>query len=47
MKNPYPQNTGFGLRLYRAKRALERLGRDCLARIYVIDRPNGASDVHP
>lgn len=34
MKNPYPQNTGFGLRLYRAKRALERLGRDCLARIY-------------
>jgi hypothetical protein len=33
-KNPYPRRQGFGLRVANAKRALRRLGRDCLAEIY-------------
>ncbi len=32
--NPFPTYKGFGLRVANAKRALERLGRDSLARIY-------------
>ena len=32
--NPFPTRKGFGLRVANARRALERLGRDCLARIY-------------
>jgi hypothetical protein len=34
LANPYPRKAGFGLRLANAKRALRRLGRDCLANIY-------------
>ena len=33
-KNPYPRRQGFSLRVANAKRALRRLGRDCLADIY-------------
>ena len=33
-KNPYPRRQGFALRVANAKRALRRLGRDCLADIY-------------
>ena len=33
-KNPYPRRQGLGLRVANAKRALRRLGRDCLADIY-------------
>jgi len=32
--NPYPTYKGFGLRVANAKHSIERLGRDCLARIY-------------
>ena len=32
--NPYPTRPGFGLRVANARRALHRLGRDCLANIY-------------
>ena len=32
-KNPYPRRQGFAFRVANAKRALRRLGRDCLADI--------------
>jgi hypothetical protein len=32
--NPYPTRVGFGLRVANARRALHRLGRDCLAPIF-------------
>lgn len=32
--NPYPTYAGFGLRVYRAKQAIERLSRDRYADIY-------------
>lgn len=34
MTNRYPKHKGFGFRYLRAKNALEKLGRDCLARPY-------------
>lgn len=33
-RNPYPTRPGFGLRVANARRALRRLGEDCLADIY-------------
>lgn len=33
-RNPYPTRPGFGLRVAHARRALRRLGKDCLADIY-------------
>jgi len=33
-QNPYPRRQGFALRVANARRALRRLGRDCLADIY-------------
>lgn len=32
--NPYPTQRGFGLRVANARRALHRLGQDCLAPIF-------------
>jgi hypothetical protein len=32
--NPYSKQPGFGFRFLRAKTALEKFGRDCLARPY-------------
>ena len=33
-RTPFPTSPGFGLRVANARRALHRLGRDCLANIY-------------
>lgn len=34
VKNPFKTMPGFGFRVARAKRALQKLGADCLAHIY-------------
>ena len=33
-KNPYPKRDGFGFRYLRAKAALEKFGRNCMATPY-------------
>ena len=33
-RNPYPKQEGFGFRYLRAKTALERFGRNCMAEPY-------------